>query len=79
MQDNHSVSSRGVLRGLHYQVDRPQGKLIRVVRGAVFDVVVDIRRGSPWFGRWVGAELSEDNRSVLVGACRVCARVLRPV
>ena len=61
VQDNHSRSSRGVLRGLHYQTQQPQGKLVRVVRGAVFDVAVDIRRSSPTFGQWVGVELSEDN------------------
>jgi len=61
VQDNNSRSARGVLRGLHYQVRQPQGKLVRVVRGAVFDVAVDIRRSSPTFGRWVGTELSEDN------------------
>ena len=61
VQDNHSRSGRGVLRGLHYQVQQPQGKLVRVVRGAVFDVAVDIRPDSPTFGRWVGAELTEDN------------------
>ena len=61
VQDNHSRSARGVLRGLHYQIHQPQGKLVRVVRGAVFDVAVDLRRRSPTFGRWVGAELSEDN------------------
>src|SRR4051812_13475640 len=61
VQDNHSRSARGVLRGLHYQVQQPQGKLVRVVRGAVYDVAVDIRRGSPSFGRWVGVELSEEN------------------
>ncbi len=65
VQDNHSRSARGVLRGLHYQVQQPQGKLVRVVRGAVFDVSVDIRRGSPTFGSWVGAELSEDNQRQL--------------
>lgn len=65
VQDNHSRSRRGVLRGLHYQVRQPQGKLVRVVRGAVFDVAVDIRRGSPTFGRWVGAELSEENQRQL--------------
>jgi dTDP-4-dehydrorhamnose 3,5-epimerase len=54
VQDNHSRSSRGVLRGLHYQVQQPQGKLVRVVRGAVFDVVVDIRQGSTTYGKWVG-------------------------
>jgi dTDP-4-dehydrorhamnose 3,5-epimerase len=62
VQDNHSKSARGVLRGLHYQVVRPQGKLVRVVAGAVFDVAVDIRRGSPTFGRWVGVELSAENK-----------------
>ncbi len=61
VQDNHSRSRRGVLRGLHYQIKQPQGKLVRVVRGNVFDVAVDIRKGSPTFGRWVGVELSEDN------------------
>ena len=62
VQDNHSASRKHVLRGLHYQVERPQGKLVRVVRGAVFDVVADIRAGSPTFGRWVGVELTADNR-----------------
>ena len=61
VQDNHSRSAKGVLRGLHYQLQQPQGKLVRVVRGAVFDVAVDIRRSSPTFGQWVGCELSEDN------------------
>jgi dTDP-4-dehydrorhamnose 3,5-epimerase len=61
VQDNHSRSARGVLRGLHYQIRQPQGKLVRVVRGAVFDVAVDLRRSSPTFGCWVGAELSEHN------------------
>ncbi len=61
VQDNHSRSVQGVLRGLHYQVRNPQGKLVRVVRGAVFDVAVDLRRASPTFGRWFGAELSEEN------------------
>lgn len=65
VQDNHSRSTKGVLRGLHYQVQQPQGKLVRVVRGAVFDVAVDIRRGSPTFGQWVGIELSEDNHRQL--------------
>ena len=63
VQDNHSRSRRGVLRGLHYQVQRPQGKLVRVVRGRVFDVAVDLRKSSPTFGRWVGTELSEDDHS----------------
>ena len=66
VQDNHSRSSQGVLRGLHYQVaPRAQGKLVRVVRGAVFDVAVDIRKGSPTFGRWAGIELTEDNHRQL--------------
>jgi dTDP-4-dehydrorhamnose 3,5-epimerase len=65
VQDNHSRSARGVLRGLHYQIAQPQGKLVRVVRGSVFDVAVDIRRSSPTFGRWVGVELSADNRKML--------------
>ncbi len=65
VQDNHSRSSRGVLRGLHYQVRQPRGKLVRVVSGAVFDVAVDIRRSSPTFGQWVGVELSEENRRQL--------------
>lgn len=64
-QDNHSRSLNGVLRGLHYQVTLPQGKLVRVVRGTVFDVAVDIRNGSPTFGKWVGVELSEDNHRQL--------------
>jgi dTDP-4-dehydrorhamnose 3,5-epimerase len=62
VQDNHSRSSKGVLRGLHYQLKQPQGKLLRVARGAIFDVAVDIRRSSPTFGKWVGAELSEENQ-----------------
>ena len=65
VQDNHSRSSRGVLRGLHYQIQQPQGKLVRVARGAVWDVAVDIRKSSPTFGQWVGAELSEDNQHQL--------------
>ncbi|HMZ85973.1 MAG TPA: dTDP-4-dehydrorhamnose 3,5-epimerase [Giesbergeria sp.] len=65
VQDNHSRSAKGVLRGLHYQLRQPQGKLVRVVRGAVFDVAVDIRRESPRFGGWVGVELSADNQRQL--------------
>ena len=61
VQDNHSRSSRGVLRGLHYQLEHPQGKLVRVASGEVLDVAVDIRKGSPFFGRWAGVVLSEDN------------------
>jgi dTDP-4-dehydrorhamnose 3,5-epimerase len=65
VQDNHSWSLRGVLRGLHYQVMQPQGKLVRVVHGEVFDVAVDIRRNSPTFGRWVGEYLSAENKRQL--------------
>lgn len=65
VQDNHSRSGRGVLRGLHYQASQPQGKLVRVVRGTVFDVAVDIRRDSATFGRWAGVELSEHNHRQL--------------
>ena len=61
VQDNHSRSGRDVLRGLHYQIQQPQGKLVRVVQGAVFDVAVDIRQSSPTFGRWVGEILSAEN------------------
>ena len=62
VQDNHSRSAKAVLRGLHYQIEQPQGKLVRVVRGAVFDVAVDLRKSSKTFGHWVGAELSEENQ-----------------
>ena len=66
IQDNHSKSTKGVLRGLHYQLDpKAQGKLVRCVSGAVFDVAVDIRRGSPTFGKWVGYELSAENKCML--------------
>ncbi|NLS13520.1 dTDP-4-dehydrorhamnose 3,5-epimerase [Vibrio sp. SM6] len=65
VQDNHSRSCFGVLRGLHFQKSNPQGKLVRVVRGTVFDVAVDIRPDSPTFGKWAGVELSEDNRRQL--------------
>ncbi|MDQ3026481.1 MAG: dTDP-4-dehydrorhamnose 3,5-epimerase [Pseudomonadota bacterium] len=65
VQDNHSASARGVLRGLHYQVQHAQGKLVRVVAGEVFDVAVDLRRASPTFGRWVGERLSADNRRMM--------------
>ncbi len=62
VQDNHSMSARNVLRGLHYQLPHPQAKLVRVVRGEVFDVAVDLRRGSPTFGRWAGEVLSAENK-----------------
>jgi len=65
VQDNHSRSARGVLRGMHYQLAHPQGKLVRVVAGAVFDVAVDMRRDSPRCGQWVGVELSADNKRQL--------------
>ena len=61
VQDNHSRSGKGVLRGLHYQIHQAQGKLVRVVSGAIFDVAVDLRRGSPTFSRWVGVELDSEN------------------
>jgi dTDP-4-dehydrorhamnose 3,5-epimerase len=61
VQDNHSRSAKGVLRGLHYQLQKSQGKLVRVVRGSVYDVAVDLRKSSPTFGCWIGTELSEDN------------------
>lgn len=65
VQDNHSRSAKGVLRGLHYQIKQPQGKLVRVVRGAVFDVAVDLRKSSAYFGQWVGVELSDVNQKQL--------------
>jgi dTDP-4-dehydrorhamnose 3,5-epimerase len=65
VQDNHSKSIKGVLRGLHYQVQQAQGKLVRVVQGEVFDVAVDIRRSSPTFGKWVGAHLTAENKHQL--------------
>jgi dTDP-4-dehydrorhamnose 3,5-epimerase len=65
VQDNHSRSGRNTLRGLHYQIQQAQGKLVRVSRGEVFDVAVDIRRGSPRFGQWVGAHLSDSNHHML--------------
>ena len=65
VQDNHSKSARGILRGLHYQTEHAQGKLVRVIAGEVFDVAVDLRRSSPSFGRWVGAYLSAENRHML--------------
>jgi len=65
VQDNHSKSSHGILRGLHYQIEQTQGKLVRVVEGTVFDVAVDMRRSSPSFGQWVGQELSAENKHML--------------
>ena len=65
VQDNHSRSARHILRGLHYQIQQAQGKLVRVVTGTVFDVAVDIRRSSPTFGRWVGVTLSDENHHML--------------
>jgi len=65
VQDNHSRSSQYTLRGLHYQIQRPQGKLVRVVTGKVWDVAVDMRRSSPTYGKWVAAELSEENKHML--------------
>lgn len=65
VQENHSASERGVLRGLHYQIRQPQGKLVRVIAGEIFDVAVDIRRSSPTFGQWVGIILSAENKDQL--------------
>ena len=65
VQDNHSGSARGVLRGLHYQIRQPQGKLVRVTAGEVFDVAVDIRKSSPTFGKWAGEVLSAENRRMM--------------
>jgi dTDP-4-dehydrorhamnose 3,5-epimerase len=62
VQDNHSKSAKGVLRGLHYQIQHPQGKLVRITNGTVFDVAVDLRRSSPNFGKWVGVEISAENK-----------------
>ena len=64
VQDNHSKSKKDVLRGLHFQKKHPQGKLVKVVKGAVYDVAVDLRKGSPTFGKWVGVELTEDNKKM---------------
>ncbi len=65
VQDNHSRSIKGVLRGIHYQIQQAQGKLVRVVVGEVFDVAIDLRRSSPFFGKWVGVHLSADNKNQL--------------
>ncbi len=65
VQDNHSLSGKGILRGLHYQIKQPQGKLVRVVSGEVFDVAVDLRRSSPTFGKWAGMHLSADNKRIM--------------
>ena len=65
VQDNHSCSKKGVLRGLHYQHPHPQGKLVRVLRGRIYDVVVDIRKGSPMFGKWIGIELAATDHAML--------------
>jgi dTDP-4-dehydrorhamnose 3,5-epimerase len=66
VQDNHSKSSKGVLRGLHYQIEHPQGKLVRCISGAVYDVIVDLRKSSPTFGKWFGVKLSENNLQLWV-------------
>jgi len=65
VQDNHSKSVQGTLRGLHYQISKPQGKLVRVISGAVFDVAVDLKKSSPTFGRWVGETISAENKKML--------------
>ncbi len=77
VQDNHSASTKGVLRGLHYQIRQPQGKLIRVIVGEVFDVTVDLRRSSPTFGRWAGINLSAQARNLLWVPPWFCAWGLR--
>lgn len=79
VQDNHSCSSKNVLRGLHYQIRQPQGKLVRVIAGIVFDVAVDLRKGSPTFGRWVGDVLSAENRKQIWVLEGVCPRICRDV
>lgn len=73
VQDNHSRSVKNVLRGLHYQIQQPQGKLVRVVQGEVFDVAVDLRRSSVTFGQWVGAHLSDEKQASTLDARRLCA------
>lgn len=65
VQDNHSRSSKGTLRGIHYQIQQPQGKLVRVVQGEVFDIAVDLRKESPNFGKWIGVHLSDQNQQML--------------
>jgi len=65
LQDNQSMSSRGTLRGLHYQIKRPQGKVVRAIRGEIYDVCVDIRRSSPYFGKWIGVSLSDESKRAL--------------
>ncbi|MBW2465923.1 MAG: dTDP-4-dehydrorhamnose 3,5-epimerase [Deltaproteobacteria bacterium] len=65
VQDNHSRSGQGILRGLHYQINNPQGKLVRVLNGEVFDVAVDLRKNSPTFGKWIGIHLSAENKKML--------------
>jgi len=73
VQDNHSRSARNVLRGLHYQIKQPQGKLVRVTEGEVFDVAVDLRKESPTFGQWVGEHLSAQNKKPTLGTRRFCS------
>ena len=75
VQDNHSRSARNVLRGLHYQIRQPQGKLVRVTAGEVFDVAVDMRRSSPTFGRWVGVDPVGREQAAALDAGRLCARL----
>ena len=77
VQDNQSLSSKGTLRGLHYQLDRPQAKLVRVIRGAIYDVAVDIRRGSPTFGRWFGRDPDRRKQAAAVRPGGVRPRLLR--
>jgi len=77
VQDNMSVSKKGTLRGLHYQYPKAQAKLVQVMRGEVFDVVVDIRRESPTFGKWIGQHLSDENKQQIFMPEGICPRILR--
>ena len=75
VQDNQSCSTKGVLRGLHFQKEFPQGKLVRVIKGSVFDVAVDLRSGSDTYGKWFGIELTEENKKQVLHSRRLCPRI----
>ena len=79
VQDNQSASKKGVLRGLHFQIHFPQDKLVRVIKGEVFDVVVDMREGSKTYGKWFGVRLSEDNKKMFFIPLMLCATVKSPL